>query len=97
MVSAEEYNALYEHYQDVAGTLFLLLLLAIALWLIFVALYSKERQRRRMLQAEIDRQQSPAHQLELIQSLGAAGREEMRRVVAEAHQALVTLGGGTPR
>jgi hypothetical protein len=97
MVSYEDYAALYDHYQYVVAALGLLLIGVSALWLLFLCLYAKERGRRRDLQVALDRQQSPASQLALIHSFGAAGREELHQIVVEAEQAMASIGGGRGR
>lgn len=95
-VSYDDYLRLYRSYEqtrDTATALGLLFLAATALGLTVALLYTRERRRRHELQEELDQLTGPDHQLALIRSAGAAGREEMRRTVAEVHQALVTITG----
>jgi|SRR5215211_4787546 len=97
MVPYEEYNALYEHYQDVVAVMAMTLLTFVILFITFLALYSKERRLRRALQGQIDLNHDPRHQLALIQTLSEAGRDEMRKTVTEAQQALSTFAAGARR
>ena len=97
MVCVDDYNTLVTDYNSLLAdyhTTLVVSLIVLVLWIIFLALYQKERQRRRTLQAELDRQQDPAYQLAVIQTLGEAGRKEMQRTVAQAQRALANFERG---